>query len=249
MPLSPKTARIAIVSGCVSPIHTSLSRLMPSQMQSWQQRWTVRTAVSKTAFSRASLHLKEPVAFHGLIRETARTYSRCTGAFPGLSMRTNLKPVSPISRRPSHGRRTTSSRIAWSFVAVAPFALPRSSEHVSDTDSPNLTRTFAPFLGHFAPLPIWREPWISRPKSRIVQSPAARTTPPPCKNLPSGTCPYFGAARTPAFFRPSDEATTRTGSIKVRVLGSGFSAATAEIAEKANAKRANIFCMLRASFM
>ena len=39
--LNPNTALMVLTSGCMSPIHTSRSRLMPSHRYSCMFRWTV----------------------------------------------------------------------------------------------------------------------------------------------------------------------------------------------------------------
>ena len=39
--LKPNTAWMVLTSGCMSPIHTNRSRLMPSQRYSCMLRWTV----------------------------------------------------------------------------------------------------------------------------------------------------------------------------------------------------------------
>ena len=76
---------------------------MPSQRKSWQQRWTVRTAVSQTRLRRSSDERNAPTRGIGRMRETARTNSSVAFPCDSRSMRTKRKPVLPISSMPRCG--------------------------------------------------------------------------------------------------------------------------------------------------
>ena len=224
---------MAIVSGCRSPTHTSLSRLMPSHRYSWQQRWTVLTAVSKMRSRRSSDDLKPPRRGIGRIREIARTNSRPTAPSVTRSSRTNRNPVLPTSIDPKLGTSSSKSRNAWSLVA---FLASPTLLIASATDSPKRMRSFFPILSDAGLIPIWMPPCNSRPKSRTTPGRSPLLTSLVPTDLPkyvSHTCPCLRSrsrsmfsvelAAFPPDIRDGVFHTTRFGYTNVRVRASGAS--------------------------
>ena len=180
--LPPKTLQIVSISGCISPIQTSLSLFMPSQRYSCILRCTVYAPTFQISSSLLSLQENSPI--YGISRYSNAPFRESISiSASSASIFANRKPVCPIRKVDIKPYFPVMSRILWSFTKFFSPLLPIASA----TLSPNTVLIDAFFIAVFPSASKYRTvtlipPAISVPKSKIIY-------PPLCKTAYSGSPP------------------------------------------------------------